>query len=233
MENNSRNLEELIRESNDKRKYIGIASLTGKSNMDNNGYHFIDEKEYIAITAGNLSVFHPEITSFAQYMVFKRDFEYEFKNLDKINKIIPENSVKPIALVYDNSISKNYIRGYITKTNGKITNLKDYLKEKRNVDLSADQILDIKNQLITAKEKLKKADIYNRLPESTFSIKDIYITEKNKVVLMNMNYLLDFSVKNTKGLDKELKNTIKYLDKTKVKNLYYMYGGKNNATPSY
>jgi hypothetical protein len=235
MENNSYKLEELIRQSNDKKKYIDIASLPGKPEMNDAGYHFVDENEYIITTAAYMSLFHPESTDFAQSMVLKRDFEYEFKNLDKINRVIPENSVKPIALVYDNSVSKDYIRGYLTETNGKITNLKDYinLKEEKNADLSAGDILDIETQLTTLADKLKTSGMYNRLPDSTFSIKDIYITEKNKVVLMNMNYLMDFSDKNPKSLDKELKNTIKYLDKAKSKRLYYMHGGKNNATPHY
>ncbi len=235
MESNSHKLEELIRQNNDKRKYIDVASLPGKSKMNKIGYHFVDEKGYIITTTAYLSLFHPESADFAQSMVVKRDFEYEFENLEKINGIIPENSVKPIALVYDNSVSKNYICGYLTETNGKITNIKDYinLKEDRNMNLSANDIIDIENQLTTLADKLKTADMYNKLPKGTFSIKNIYITEKNKVILMNMNYLMDFSDKNPKDLDRELKNTIKYLDKAKVKRLHYMHGGKNNATPHY
>lgn len=208
-------LEGLIKEGDKGQKYINVTSLPNKTEMENQGYHFVDEKEYIINVESYMSIFHPIDSDLVYCMILKRNFENEFKKLGEINKIIPENSVKPIALVYDDSISKNYIRGYITKTDGKVVSLKNYLALEKKNNLGIKNIIDIENQLYASVNKLKSTKMYNKLPEGTLSLDNLYVTEKNKVVLMNTNYLLDFSDKNTKYLDKELQKTIKYLEKLK------------------
>jgi len=233
MEKNKK-LEDLIKIDSNKQSYIDVVDMPKKVEMEAEGYNFVDEKGYIIRTAAYISLFSPEIADFAQSLVYKRDFPREFENLRKINEIIPKNSVKPIALVYDNSISKNYIRGYITKTDSSLIPLRDYLNlEKEKIaEIDAGNVNDIENQLLAAVDKLKASNMYNKLPEETFSLDNIYITENNKVILMNMNNLLCFSDKNPKYLDKELKKTIKYLEKSRKK-LSYMNRTRNNPAQYY
>ncbi|MGC8533712.1 MAG: hypothetical protein ACP5MV_03755 [Candidatus Parvarchaeum sp.] len=208
------NLMNLIEETNKGSKYVNIKSLPNRTELENQGYHFIDEKAYITEISAFISMSYPETVDFAPYLVMKRNFKHEFEELGKINEIIPENSVKPIALVYDDSISKNYIRGYITKIDGRVTPLKNYLTLEKKINSGIENIIDIENQLYASVNKLKSAKIYSKLPEGTLSLDNIYVTEKNKVVLMNLNYFLDFSDKNPKYLDKELKRTIRYIEKS-------------------
>ena len=143
-------LEEVIRKDN--KNYIKIEELPKINELQEKGYNFIDENVYLAEKASYLSNFQNIDPLVAYYMVPKRNFKYEFENLLRINKLIPENSVKPIALVYDDSLKKNYVRGYITKTDGKIYPLKSYLKSKSKAEYTnTDNIIkiinDIENQL--------------------------------------------------------------------------------------
>ncbi|MCW1295225.1 MAG: hypothetical protein QXD02_04425 [Candidatus Parvarchaeum sp.] len=219
MENSK--LEELIKQDSKGIGYVNFASMPGKIELEKEGYHFVDEKDYIMKVESYISVFHPNNPDLAHCMVLKRNFENEFEKLGEINKIIPENSVKPIALVYDNSISNNYIRGYLTKTDGELYKLKSYLKlEKEKVkDIGSDNITktvtDIENQLSESVNKLKVSKMYNKLPRGALSLDNIYVTEKNKVILLNTNYFMGFSDKDPRYLDKELQKTIKYLEKKK------------------
>ncbi|MCL4391432.1 hypothetical protein M1112_01925 [Candidatus Parvarchaeota archaeon] len=222
-------LEELIKYNGKGGKYIDVADLD-KNDLINQGYNVCDEKEYTIRTAAYIALLNPVYSDYAQNLVLKRDFEYEFKNLEKINEIIPDNSVKPVAFVRDDSVSNGYIRGYITKT-GKVTNLKELIKEN-SMDFTSDNILKIENTLEKITDRFKKTGMYNRLPTSIFSVENIYLNEKKAVVLLNVNYLLDFSEKNEKVLDNELNKTIKYLDKIKRKNVKHSNNGRNsNAAP--
>ncbi|MCW1295011.1 MAG: hypothetical protein QXP07_04140, partial [Candidatus Parvarchaeum sp.] len=63
--------------------------------------------------------------------------------------------------------------------------------------------------------KLKVSKMYNKLPRGALSLDNIYVTEKNKVILLNTNYFMGFSDKDPRYLDKELQKTIKYLEKKK------------------
>ncbi len=217
----SSKLDELIGQSKGGIKSVNFASMPSKIELEKQGYHFVDEKEYIANVKSYISVFHSSNSGLEHYMILKRNFESEFEKLGEINKIIPENSVKPIAIVYDNSISNNYIRGYLTKTNGEIYKLKSYLKLKKEKveDVGSDNITeiitDIENQLFESVNKLKASKIYNKLPIGALSLNNICVTEKNKVILLNINYFMGFSDKNPKYLDKELQKTIRYLEKKK------------------
>ncbi len=112
-------LEEIISENEEGTKYIDFSKLPSKQEIRKRGYNFIDEEEYIRNTANYLSCFMLGNGNYVDGFIPKRNFKEEYENLNEINKMIPENSVKPIALVYNNSISKNYIGGYITKTNSK------------------------------------------------------------------------------------------------------------------
>ncbi|MCL4397142.1 hypothetical protein M1494_02235 [Candidatus Parvarchaeota archaeon] len=233
MENNK--LEELIKQDDGGIRSVNFASMPHKNELEEQGYHFVDENEYIAKTEAYISLFHPNTSDLAHHLILKRNFENEFEKLEEINSIIPENSVKPIAMVYDNSISKGYVRGYITKTDGRLTTLKDYLtlEKERTEDFNASNITNIESQLSASVDKLKASKMYNKLPRGTLSLDNIYVTEKNKVVLMNMNYFMGFSDKHPKHLDKELKKTIKYLEKTKNKKLSYIGGDRNNPVHYY
>jgi hypothetical protein len=242
-------LEELVRQNSKGISFVNSASVPRKTELEKQGYHFVDENEYINKTEAYLSLFYPNNPDLTYHLILKRDFENEFENLSEINKIIPENSVKPIALVYDTSISKDYIRGYITKTDGELGSLGDYLASERkrhkivdnikfrllragyvyvpsNMSLNSfihrylcntGSISNIENQLISIVNKLKAHNWFNKLPTGTFSLDNMYLTKKNKVILMNINYLMDFSNNNTKYQDKELKRTMKYLEKQRRK----------------
>lgn len=220
-------LEEVIRKDN--KNYIKIEELPKINELQEKGYNFIDENVYLAEKASYLSNFQNIDPLVAYYMVPKRNFKYEFENLLRINKLIPENSVKPIALVYDDSLKKNYVRGYITKTNGKTMKLKEYinnkLKEGTNIN---NVIISIEQQINLLMETLKNAEMYNKVPIGTFDMDNINVDSKNEVVLFNMNYLLSFSDINTKLHDKDIKKTIKYLEKMRHKKISYMNKNEGN-----
>ena len=224
-------LEELIKSDGKGRRYIDVTALPDKNDIIRRGYNVCDEKEYTVRTAAYIALFNPMYSDYAQNMVLKRDFEYEFKNLEKINEIIPDNSIKPVAFIRDDSVSKGYIRGYITKTD-KVTNLKESIKENP-AGFTSDNILKIENTLERITDKFKKTGMYSRLPAGIFSVENIYLNEKNEVVLLNANYLLYFSEKNEKVLDNELNKTIRYLDKIKHKNVKHSNNGRNSNAAYY
>lgn len=211
-------LEDLVNEN--VKEYINFKDLV--KNIDNlreKGYNFIDEQSYITEKAGYMSIVNNIDSMLAENFIPRRDFEYEVKNLYKINEIIPENSVKPVAFVYDDSIEKNYIRGYLTKSNSESIPLKEYIRKglKREICLSPDKIVYMEKQINDISLKLKKADTYNRIPPSVFAAENIQVDKNNNIILMNTNYMLTFFERKSGYIDNEIRKTIKYLDKAKKK----------------
>lgn len=211
-------LEDLVNEN--VKEYINFKDLV--KNIDNlreKGYNFIDEQSYITEKAGHMSIVNNIDFMLAENLIPRRDFEYEVKNLYKINEIIPENSVKPVAFVYDDSIEKNYIRGYLTKSNSESIPLKEYIHKglKGEICLSPDKIVYMEKQINDISLKLKQADTYNRIPPSVFAAENIQVDKNNNIILMNTNYMLVFSERKSKYIDNEIRKTIKYLDKAKKK----------------
>ncbi|MEM0143480.1 MAG: hypothetical protein QXL94_05970, partial [Candidatus Parvarchaeum sp.] len=121
------NLDELV-ESAKKEKFTNYFDLPDKAELEKDGLKFIDERQYILTTAAYIGFFNPQVQDISENLVNKRDFNYEFDNIDKISKLIPENCVKPVSLVYDDSIAKGYICGYVVDTRGKNQPLKQYLR---------------------------------------------------------------------------------------------------------
>ncbi len=218
-------LEEVI----GKNKYVDVSDMPKKDELAKNKLKFIDENEYIDITAANMSNFNPLYAEYARNLITKRDFKSEYSNIEKINMILPENCVKPVVFVTDNSISKGYIRGYLVELNGKdIKDMQGYIKDikKKRYLPAKGEIEDIEGQLLYIKEKLIAKGIYDTLPIETFSADNLYINEDKKVLIMNMNYALTFNKKNEKIIDSGLEKTIKHLEKVRTKNEYKDIHGK-------
>ncbi len=214
----------------DGRKRINFEELPDLGYLKENGYNFIDEKAYLIEKAAYLSGINNIDFMLAINYIPRRNFIEEYDHLTKINEAIPKNSVKPLVLVYDNSIKKDYIRGYITKTSSETTNLKKYLQEGLHgkIHLDIEMIMSLERQLEHVSNKLKKEDIYNSMPNTAFDIENIDVDKNNCIVLMNMNHYLSFNKGNGKTNDKELKKTINYLNKIKNRNWDYLHESRRS-----
>lgn len=214
----------------DGRKHVNFEELPDLKCLKENGYNFIDEKTYLIEKAAYLSGINNIDFMLAINYIPRKNFIEEYNNLTKINKTIPKNSVKPLVLVYDNSIKKDYIRGYITKSSSETTNLKKYLQEGLDgkIYFDIEMIMSLERQLEHISNKLKKEDIYNSMPSTAFDIENIDVDKNNCIVLMNMNHHLSFNKSNGKVNDNELKKTIKYLTKIKNRNWDYLHESKRS-----
>lgn len=187
-----RKLEDIVKVKEGKYdKYIDLDDvLNNIDKLKEEDYNFIDYRGYNPAEIKNI------------YNVSK-----------EINKIIPKNSAKQVALIYSKSIEKAYldstdnIVGYLTKS-PKAIPLKEYLEKylKNYTDKHGQEchkqltiIIDMAEELdeIVSKlirdgmyESMPPVSIYDSIPPSAFNTENIQVDKNNNLILMNTNYKL-------------------------------------------
>ncbi len=187
-------------------------------NLSDIPYKMIDELTYNARVSQYLSITSPSVFGSLFNPFPARDMKEEYQNLKQINKMLPENTSKPVGMVLDEGVEKGYIRGYLINEKNaepvrEVLHL-GYGKKTRDSLLSKLKLIeDVISQLDAVKDTLKKNGQYDKLPTGTFDVDNMYITDNGKILLFYSNQNMTFCDGNGKVLDRNLTKTTNYLEK--------------------
>jgi hypothetical protein len=202
---------------------IDVSDLPDRTKIRKEGYRMADDAAFSAYVSSYMSSMG--LIGMDQMLTFPsmRDMKREYSDLKRLHAILPDNTPEPVVLVKDKRIDKDYVRGYILNTYGSLPireTLDSVFGGRTTADYHARGAFAgyVMDQLRQIRSALEERGEYTNLPSWAFDASKIYITPKNKVMLLaSTEDSLVFDKKDRKTANKTFEKTLKYLTKIKEK----------------